>query len=64
MKNKYKIVTYGEVYDFLSEYKHKFENNVNFVAFFNAIKRHTFETENEYYFQFHISLPQSQKKEP
>ena len=51
MKNKYKIVTYREVYDFLSKYKHKFENDSNFVAFFNAIKRHTFETENEYYFQ-------------
>ena len=51
MRNIYKIVTYGEVYDFLSDYKHKFENDSNFVAFFNAIKRHTFETENEYYFQ-------------
>ena len=51
MKNKYKIVTYREMYDFLSKYKHKFENDLNFVAFFNAIKRHTFETENEYYFQ-------------
>ena len=51
MRNIYKIVTYGEVYDFLSDYKHKFENDLNFVAFFNAIKRHTFETENEYYFQ-------------
>ena len=44
MRNIYKIVTYGEVYDFLSDYKHKFENDSNFVAFFNAIKRHTFET--------------------
>ena len=51
MQNIYKIVTYGEVYDFLSDYKHKFENDSNFVAFFNAIKRHTFKTENEYYFQ-------------
>ena len=51
MRNIYKIVTYGEVYDFLSDYKHIFENDSNFVAFFNAIKRHTFETENEYYFQ-------------
>ena len=51
MRNIYKIVTYGEVYDFLSDYKHKFENDLNFVAFFNAIKRHTFKTENEYYFQ-------------
>ena len=51
MRNIYKIVTYGEVYDFLSDYKHKFENDSNFIAFFNAIKRHTFETENEYYFQ-------------
>ena len=51
MKNKYNIVTYREVYDFLSKYKHKFENDLNFVAFFNALKRHTFETENEYYFQ-------------
>ena len=51
MRKIYKIVTYGKVYDFLSKYKHKFENDLNFVAFFNAIKRHTFETENEYYFQ-------------
>lgn len=51
MRKIYKIVTYGKVYDFLSDYKHKFENDLNFVAFFNAIKRHTFETENEYYFQ-------------
>ena len=51
MRNIYKIVTYGEVYDFLSQHKFKFENDLNFVAFFNAIKRHTFKTENEYYFQ-------------
>ena len=51
MRKIYKIVTYGKVYDFLSKYKHKIENDSNFVAFFNAIKRHTFETENEYYFQ-------------
>ena len=51
MQNIYKIVTYGEVYDFLSQHKFKFENDLNFVAFFNAIKRHTFKTENEYYFQ-------------
>ena len=51
MRNIYKIVTYGKVYDFLSDYKHKFENDLNFIAFFNAIKRHTFKTENEYYFQ-------------
>ena len=51
MQNIYKIVTYGEVYDFLSQHKFKFENDLNFVAFINAIKRHTFKTENEYYFQ-------------
>ena len=48
-KNAYKKITYKELYDFLESKKEKhFSNDVNFIAFLEAMKRHTFNTVSEY----------------
>ncbi|MGM9851247.1 MAG: PD-(D/E)XK nuclease family protein [Muribaculaceae bacterium] len=46
--NEVKVVTYKELYDFLSTKRDTFKDDSNFMAFFNTIKRHTYNTENEY----------------
>lgn len=48
MKQYYKIITYGDLYNFLEKEKSKFEDDVNFVAFFEAMHRHTHENVNDY----------------
>ena len=48
MKKCYKIITYGDLYNFLKKEKSKFEDDANFVAFFEAMHRHTHENVNDY----------------
>ena len=48
MKKAYKFRTYKDLYDFLEKNKSVFEHDANFVAFFEAIKRHTYENVNDY----------------
>lgn len=48
MKDKYDIVTYKEIYDFLESHKSIFEDDINFVFFFEAMQRHTYENVNDY----------------
>ena len=48
MRKKYKFVTYKDLYDFLEKNKSVFEHDANFVAFFEAMKRHTYENVNDY----------------
>lgn len=48
MKQYYKIITYGDLYKFLKNKKSKFEDDANFVAFFEAMQRHTHENVNDY----------------
>lgn len=48
MKQKYKIITYRDLYNFLENNKSKFEDDANFVAFFEAMHRHTYENVNDY----------------
>ena len=48
MRTEYKIITYSELYNFLKDKKSIFENDGNFVAFFEAMHRHTHENVNDY----------------
>ena len=48
MKAKYKIITYADLYDFLKGHLFSFYNDVNFVAFFEAMERHTHKNVNDY----------------
>ena len=48
MKDIYKIITYNELYDFLSAKINEFNDNANFIAFYEAIKRHTNQNVNAY----------------
>ena len=47
MKKHYKIVTYGNLYDFLKRRK-EVNADANFKAFFEAMHRHTHENVNDY----------------
>lgn len=48
MRKAYTFVTYKALYDFLEKNKSMFEHDANFVAFFEAMKRHTYENVNDY----------------
>jgi hypothetical protein len=48
MKVMYKIITYADLYNFLKEHLFIFYNDTNFVAFFEAMKRHTYKNVNDY----------------
>lgn len=47
MKEKYKIITYKDLYEFLKN-RDEVKKDINFKAFFNAIKRHTRDNVNDY----------------
>lgn len=52
MKSVYKVITYGDLYGYLSVHKEMFEHDNNFLAFFEAMHRHTHENVNDYlYFE-------------
>lgn len=48
MKDIYKIITYNKLYDFLSAKMNEFNGDANFKAFYEAIKRHTYQNVNAY----------------
>ena len=48
MRTEYKIITYSELYNFLKENQDIFKEDANFVAFFEAMHRHTHENVNDY----------------
>lgn len=48
MSDIYRIITYNELYTFLSEKKDVFNDDANFKAFYEAIKRHTNQNVNAY----------------
>ena len=48
MSDIYKIITYKELYDFLSKKISVFEDDANFKAFYEAIQRHTYQNVNAY----------------
>lgn len=48
MASTYKVITYAHMYDYLTHHKHVFESDANFVAFYEAMYRHTHENVNDY----------------
>lgn len=48
MNGIYEIITYHKLYYFLKDYYYRFKNDVNFVAFFDAMYRHTHENVNDF----------------
>lgn len=48
MKDIYKIITYNELYIFLSAKINEFRDDANFKAFYEAMKRHTNQNVNAY----------------
>ena len=48
MASTYKVITYAHMYDYLTLHKHVFESDTNFVAFYEAMYRHTHENVNDY----------------
>jgi hypothetical protein len=43
-----KQITYADLYNFLKDRLSSFYNDANFVAFFEAMKRHTHKNVNDY----------------
>lgn len=48
MGGLYEVITYGDLYNFLEENRSTFEDDRNFVAFFEAMHRHTHDNVNGY----------------
>ena len=48
MAGTYKVITYAHVYDYLTLHKHQFAADSNFVAFYEAMYRHTHDNVNDY----------------
>lgn len=48
MASTYQVITYAHVYDFLTQHKHVFVTDVNFVAFYEAMYRHSLDNVNDY----------------
>lgn len=48
MKELYTIITYADVYDYLTGKYNEFRNDSNFVAFYEAMYRHTHDNVNDY----------------
>lgn len=48
MKEVYKVITYKVLHDFLSKHKEEFVNDDNFIAFYEAMYRHTHDNVNDY----------------
>ena len=48
MAKMYSIIEYADLYNFLKEHLFSFYNDANFVAFFEAMKRHTYNNVNDY----------------
>lgn len=48
MSDIYTIITYSDLYNYLEKQKDVFSDDVNFVAFFNAMRRHTHSNVNDY----------------
>lgn len=48
MRRLYTIITYADLYDYLAEHRSEFSGDANFVAFFDAMYRHTHQNVNDY----------------
>lgn len=50
MRDVYKVVTYADLYDYLTENISVFKHDINFVSFYDAMHRHTHDNVNDYLF--------------
>lgn len=50
MRDAYKVVTYADLYDYLTENISVFKHDINFVSFYDAMHRHTHDNVNDYLF--------------
>lgn len=50
MRGAYKVVTYADLYDYLTENISVFKHDINFVSFYDAMHRHTHDNVNDYLF--------------
>ncbi|MBO7230375.1 MAG: PD-(D/E)XK nuclease family protein [Bacteroidaceae bacterium] len=48
MKELYKVITYADVYEYLTAKRAEFAGDSNFVAFYEAMYRHTHDNVNDY----------------
>ena len=48
MASTYQVITYAHVYDYLTRHKHVFATDANFVAFYEAMYRHSLDNVNDY----------------
>ena len=48
MASTYQVITYAHVYDYLKQHKQAFATDVNFVAFYEAMYRHSLDNVNDY----------------
>lgn len=48
MASTYKVITYAHVYDYLTQHKLQFAADANFVAFYEAMYRHSLNNVNDY----------------
>lgn len=48
MASTYQVITYAHVYDYLTQHKHVFATDANFVAFYEAMYRHSLNNVNDY----------------
>lgn len=60
----YTIITYGDLYKFLTDNLDKISHDSNFMAFYEAIFRHTFDNVNDYhYYEMQERLSQRLRQE-
>lgn len=50
MRGAYKVVTYADLYNYLTENISVFKHDINFVSFYDAMHRHTHDNVNDYLF--------------
>jgi len=50
MRDVYKVITYADLYDYLTENISVFKHDINFVSFYEAMRRHTHDNVNDYLF--------------
>ena len=48
MASTYKVITYAHLYDYLTQHKQAFSTDANFVAFYEAMYRHSLDNVNDY----------------
>lgn len=48
MAKKWHVYTYEDLYNYLNKHKRVFKDDINFIFFFDALKRHTYSNINDY----------------